>query len=119
LNDHEAADVLQAAADHGARTAAFVFLRLPFTVKDVFAGWLDQHLPERKGKILGRIRELRGGKLNEPAFGRRFGGDGPWAEAFRELFRAAKRRAGMTEPFPPLSTAAFRRPGGRQLSLFE
>ena len=110
--------MLQAAADHGARTAGFVFLRLPFAVKDVFAEWLDRHLPERKAKVLGHVRELRGGRLNEPAFGKRFGGDGPWAEAFRSLFRAAKRRAGMTGPFPSLSTAAFRRPGGRQLSLF-
>jgi DNA repair photolyase len=118
LNDHEAADVLRAAADHGARTAAFVILRLPFAVKDVFAGWLDQHLPERKAKILGRIRELRDGKLNDSTFGKRMSADGPWAGAFRELFRAAKQKARMIEPLPPLSTAAFRRPGGRQLNLF-
>ncbi len=119
LNDHEAADVLHAAAEHGAVTAGFVFLRLPFGVKDIFAGWLARYFPERRDKVLGRVRELRGGKLNEPAFGKRFGGEGPWAGAFRALFRAAKRKAGMTDRMPPLSTVAFRRPGGTQLTLFE
>jgi DNA repair photolyase len=119
VNDHEAADVLAAAAGHGALTAGFVFLRLPFAVKDVFADWLGRHLPERKAKVLGRIRELRGGKLNDSTFGKRFGGEGAWAEAFRALFRAAKKKAGMTDRPPPLSTAAFRRPGGTQLTLFE
>ncbi len=118
LNDHEAADVLRAAADHGAVAAGFVFLRLPFAVKDVFAGWLDQHLPERKAKILGRVRELRGGKLNDSTYGKRMSADGAWAAAFRALFRAAKQRAGMPDRPPPLSTAAFRRPGGKQLTLF-
>ena len=119
LNDHEAAAVLAAAADAGAVTAGFVFLRLPLGVKDVFGGWLDRHYPEKKAKVLGRVRELRGGKLNESAFGARMTGEGAWAEAFRGLFRAAKARAGMSDRLPPLSTAAFRRPGGTQLSLFE
>jgi DNA repair photolyase len=118
LNDHEAADVLHAAADHGAVGAAFVFLRLPLAVKDVFLAWLDRHCPERKAKVVGRIREMRGGRLNNPEFGKRFAAEGAWAEAFRTLFRAAKRKAGMPDRMPPLSTAAFRRPAGTQLTLF-
>ncbi len=119
LNDHEAADVLAAAAGAGAVTAGFVFLRLPYGVKDVFGGWLDLYFPQLKAKVLGRIRELRGGRLNVSEFGKRMGGEGAWAEAFRGLFRAARRKAGMLDRLPPLSTAAFRRPGGTQHTLFE
>ena len=119
LNDHEVTAVLAAAAEAGARTAGYVALRLPFAVKDVFVGWLDRHAPEKKAKVLGRIREMRGGKLNEPEFGKRFSPDGPWADTFRAIFRTAKKKAGITDDIPPFSTAAFRKPGGRQLSLFE
>jgi DNA repair photolyase len=118
LNDHEAADVLKAAADAGARSAHYVLLRMPYAVKDVFIGWLDQHYPERKEKVLGRVRDARGGKLNDPRFNHRFRGDGPWVDAFRQLFRAAKTKAGIPNDVPPLSAAAFRRPGGKQLTLF-
>lgn len=119
LNDHEVIDVLTAAADAGARTAGFVSLRLPFAVKDVFVGWLDRHAPEKKAKILGRIREMRGGKLNEPEFGKRFSPDGPWADTFRAIFRTAKKKAGIADDLPPFDPTAFRRPGGKQLNLLE
>jgi DNA repair photolyase len=119
LNDHEAADILAAAVAAGARAAGHVLLRLPFSVKDLFTAWLDQHCPEKKGKVLGRLRDLRDGQLNDSTFGKRMTGEGPWAEMFRGLFRAARKKAGMTNDIPPLSTAAFRRPGGTQLALFE
>lgn len=118
LNDHEAVDVLKAAAEAGARAANFVTLRLPFAVKDVFSAWLDQHFPAKKGRILGRIREVRGGKLNDSRFGNRMRGEGPWVEAFRQLFRSAKAQAKLPDDIPPLSAASFRRPGGKQLTLF-
>jgi DNA repair photolyase len=119
LNDHEAADIVAAAAAAGARGAAHVLLRLPFAVKELFSDWLDRHVPEKKDKVLGRIRDLRDGKLNDSTFGKRMTGEGPWAEAFRSLFRAARKKAGLPSDLPPLSTAAFRRPGGTQLALFE
>jgi DNA repair photolyase len=118
LNDHEAADVLAAATAAGALAAGSVFLRLPFAVKDLFSGWLDQHFPEKKAKVLGRVRDLRGGRLNDSTFGTRMSGGGVWAETFRGIFRAARHKAGMRDTIPPLSTAAFRRPGGTQLTLF-
>jgi DNA repair photolyase len=111
LTDHEAPAILRAAADAGARTAAYVMLRLPFAVKTLFEDWLGRHYPERKEKVLGRIREARGGKLNESRFGNRMRAEGEWADMFDTLFRTTKRRVGMTDGLPPLSAAAFRRPG--------
>src|SRR4051812_30911010 len=71
LTDHEVPAILKAAAEAGARFAGYVPLRLPFQVKDLFASWLEQHFPDRKDKVLNRVRELRGGKLNDSNFGSR------------------------------------------------
>ncbi|HEY8483936.1 MAG TPA: PA0069 family radical SAM protein [Longimicrobiales bacterium] len=120
LTDHEIPRILEAAAAAGARHARYMALRLPLAVKDVFLAWLELHYPERKEKVLNRIRSIRGGKLNESRFGVRMRGEGPWALQLRELFRAGCRKAGLNQEKVELSTAAFRRPDpGGQLGLFD
>ena len=91
LTDHEAPAILKAAAEAGARTAGYVTLRLPFAVKDLFADWLGRHFPERKERVLGRLREARGGKLNDSTFGRRMRGEGEWADVFSRMFKLHAR----------------------------
>lgn len=119
LTDHEMPAILQAAADAGAMFAGYVPLRLPLGVKDLFADWLARHYPDRRDKVLNRVRELRGGKLNDANFGSRMRGAGVWAEQFKTVFAVAKRRAGLEKPFPGLTTEHFRPPAGPQMSLFE
>ena len=94
LTDHEIPAVLQAAATAGAKFAGYVPVRLPFAVKDLFAQWLSDHFPDRKEKVLNRIRSLRGGKLNDASFGSRMRGEGVWADQLKTMFELAKRRAG-------------------------
>ncbi len=118
LNDHEVPRILQAAADAGARSAAHIVLRLPHGVKDLFSAWLSRHYPERRDKVLNRVREVRGGRLNDTRFGSRMRGQGIYVEQVRALFHSAARRAGLDGAPPALSSAAFRRPGGEQLDLF-
>jgi DNA repair photolyase len=118
LTDHEMPAILRAAADAGARFAGYVPLRLPYAVKELFERWLEDHFPDRKEKVLGRIRDLRGGKLNDPRFGSRLRGEGIFAEEIRALFTIACRRAGIADGRAELSAAAFRRPGAAQLSLW-
>ena len=118
LNDYEIPAILQAAADAGASWAAYLMLRLPFGVKQLFASWLDDHFPDRAGKVLSHIREVRGGELNDPHFASRMRGSGPFADQIADLFQLARRRAHLAETAPPLSSAAFRSPDGRQLTLF-
>lgn len=118
LTEHEVPAILQAAAEAGATSAGYVMLRLPHAVKDVFIDWLDHHAPGKKARILSRVRELRGGELNVSDWGGRMRGEGIWAEQIGSLFQAASRRAGIAEVRAALSTAHFRRPGGRQLELF-
>jgi DNA repair photolyase len=117
LNDIEAAKVASAAAAAGATFGGYVALRLPYAVKSIFAEWLERHYPEKKKKILNRIRSIRGGSLNDPRFGSRMRGEGIFARQMGELFRLACAKAGLDGRRPMLSTAHFRRGGGSQLEL--
>ncbi len=117
LTDHEVPAILAAAAEAGAQFAGYTVVRLPYAVAPLFERWLEEHFPDRKEKVLGRIRHLRGGeKLNDPRFKTRMGGEGIFAEQIRGLFEAGCKRAGIGER-PHLSTAAFLRPN-EQLSFF-
>jgi DNA repair photolyase len=119
VTDHEMPRILKAATDAGARFAGYTLMRLPYGVKDLFSSWLDRHFPDRKKKVLHRLEELRGGRINDPRFGSRMRGDGIFARQIKTLFEQGRRKAGLTGPQPPLSTAHFRRPGGeKQLPLF-
>ena len=117
LTDHEIPRILEAAADHGATWANWLLLRLPGAVEGVFRLWLEQTFPDRSGKVLSRIRSLRQGELSDNQFGRRMRGEGVFAEQIRSLFQTATQRHGLATTAPPLSSAAFRRPGGHQLDL--
>jgi DNA repair photolyase len=119
LTDHEMPAILQAAADAGATGAGYVALRLPHAVAPLFESWLERHFPDRKEKVLNRVRSMRGGQLYKSEFGSRMRGDGLFAEQIGALFAAAKRRAGLDRQRLELSTAAFRVPHtGPQLGLF-
>lgn len=118
LTDHEIPNIIKSASDAGAVSAGFIMLRLPYGVSGLFTSWLDRHFPDRKEKVLGRIRSVRGGKLNSSEFYDRMRGKGIYAEQARELFEVACRKAGFDRPRIELSKAHFRRPGGTQLDLF-
>ena len=117
LNDHEIPAVLAAAKAAGAGWAYTEMLRLPLTVAPIFERWLERNFPERKDKVLGRIRAMRGGKLNDPRFGSRMRGEGIFADQISQMFHVARRKAGLAEESPELFCTAFRRPDGAQLTL--
>jgi DNA repair photolyase len=117
LTDHEMPAILAAAKEAGAKWAGFVVLRLPWAVAPLFEKWLEEHFPDRKDKVLNRIRDLRGGKLYDAQWGVRGRGTGIFAEQIRALFDVTCRRVGLNEEHYELSTAAFRRPMA-QASLF-
>ena len=109
--------ILAAAKDAGAQWAGFVVLRLPWAVAPLFEQWLEEHFPDRKDKVLNRIRDLRGGKLYDAQWGVRGRGTGIFAEQIQALFDVTCRRVGLNEEHYELSTAAFRKPTA-QASLF-
>ena len=119
LTDHEIPAVLEAAANAGAKSAGHVTLRLPFAVAPLFEKWLEMHFPDRKEKVLNRLRAMRGGKLYDSKFGERMRGEGIFADQIDKLFDVARRKVGIAERGGGLSAAAFRRPAGAQLQLFE
>jgi DNA repair photolyase len=118
LTEHEIPAILSAAAEAGARSAGHIVLRLPHGVKDLFSAWLERHFPDRRDKVLNRVRALRGGRLDDPRFGSRMKGEGVFARQIHDLFELSRRRAGIPREGPKLSTAAFRRPADAQLKLF-
>ena len=112
LTDHELPAILKAVAEAGARNAGFVPLRLPHGVGSLFDEWLQRHYPDRRDKVLNRVREMRGGKLNDPNFGSRMRGAGEYIDQLRALFHVTCRKVGLNLERPALSTASFRRPPG-------
>ncbi len=120
INDSEIPAILKAAAKAGAQNAGYVMLRLPHGVKDLFQGWLERHFPDRKDKVLHRIQNLRGGKLNDPQFVSRMRGEGAFAQEVKDLFRISCRKAGIGSREIKFNTQAFIRPAPQtgQLDLF-
>lgn len=111
LTDTEMPAILEAAAEAGASFAGMQMLRLPRAVAEVFTAWLETRHPARARRVLARIREVRGGALNDATFGARMRGAGTYAEQLRQLFDLSRRKHGLDRP-PSLSTAAFRVAGG-------
>jgi DNA repair photolyase len=119
LTDHEIERILEAAAAAGASSAGYVLLRLPHEVKELFEAWLAAHAPERAGHVLSLVRQCRGGRLYDAAFGRRMRGEGAYAELIGRRFAAARRRLGLAGRTRPLRTDLFAPPDldSRQLRL--
>ena len=120
LTDHELMPILKAAASAGARFAGYVPLRLPYGIGPLFEEWLTLHAPLQKEKILHRVREMRGGRMNDPMFGSRLRGEGGYADNLEQMFELASRKAVLNGTRPVLNAGAFRRPAPRssQMRLF-
>ena len=120
LTDHELEGILAAGRAAGATSASWSTLRLPREVAGLFRDWLARHHPDRAARVMGRVRELHGGRDYDPDWGRRMTGEGPFADLLRHRFALAVRRLGLETELAPLRTDLFRPPprAGDQLSLF-
>ncbi len=120
ITDHEIESIVSAAAGSGARSVSFIPLRLPHEVAPLFEQWLETHYPDRKSKVMSIVRQMRGGRRNDPAFHSRMRGQGPWADLIRTRLAIASRKAGLGKAKITLRTDLFERPqiAGSQLELF-
>jgi DNA repair photolyase len=120
LNEPELERILEAAAAAGARTAGYLLVRLPHELKTMFPAWLEAHYPDKSHRVLSLLRRMRGGALNDSAFGRRMRGDGPHADLLSRRFAVACKRLGLDRGVEPLDTGRFRAPAPPrgQLRLF-
>ncbi|HEX8382501.1 MAG TPA: PA0069 family radical SAM protein [Sphingomonas sp.] len=118
ITDHEIEHLVERAAEAGATAAYFIPVRLPWEVAPLFKAWLDEHFPDRAGKVMATIRSLRDGRDNDPGFFTRMRGSGPWAELLATRFRIACRKHRLNERKVPLRSDLFRPPAGPQGELF-
>jgi DNA repair photolyase len=119
LNDKTMEHVLEAAAAAGAKEAAYVVMRLPHELKTLFKEWLAEHYPQRAEHVMSIVRQMRGGKENDPNFGTRMSGTGNYAELMEKRFDIACRKYGINRREElDLDCSRFRPPSpGGQLSL--
>lgn len=119
ITDHEIEALVAAGATAGALSASYIPVRLPHEVAPLFRAWLDAHYPDRAAKVMAIIQDMRGGRDNDPSFGSRMRGQGPWADLIRTRFRLAVKRAGLNQHRWLLDTGNFRSPAdGSQGELF-
>jgi DNA repair photolyase len=120
LNDHEIETVLEAGRSAGAESTAYVLLRLPLELKDLFREWLATEFPDRARKVIKLLQEMHGGKDYTSDFGLRQRGTGPTAQLIARRFRLASQRLGLNARHLRMRTDLFRVPGlpGEQLGLF-
>lgn len=120
LTDHELEAILTAGAEAGARAASWVMLRLPREVAPLFREWVADAFPDRAKRIMGRVRDLHGGKDYDAEFGKRMTGEGAFADLVAHRFSIAVKRLELDIDLPRLATDQFRCPlrQGDQMSLF-
>lgn len=128
LNDRDIPAIIAQAADAGARTLGVVPLRLAGSVRDVFLERIRAELPDHAARIEARVRDMRGGGLNNANFGDRMRGSGPYWEGVLSLIEKTARKFGMRvgreggEGPPDQTTPVANRqkppPGVVQLPLF-
>jgi DNA repair photolyase len=120
LTDSELDAILSAARKAGALAASWIALRLPAEVSPLFQEWLQTHVPDRAAKIMGRVRDMHGGRDYDPAWGRRMRGQGHWSDLIAQRFDKAVARLGLAASLPPLRSDLFTpsEAAGDQLRLF-
>ena len=110
INEPEIERIIEAAAAAGARSAFSTVLRLPWEVNPLFQQWLEQHFPERAGRVMARVREMRGGKDYDASFKTRMTGEGVWAQLIRQRFHKAVARHGLNRERTELDLSRFVKP---------
>ena len=119
LNDKDMEKTLDAAHSAGARMAGYTIVRLPWEVKHLFKDWLDRHFPLKASHVMARIRDMRGGRDNDPVFGRRMRGEGLFADLIRDRFSIACKQFDLNrDERNRLDTGKFLRSGAAQMALF-
>jgi DNA repair photolyase len=119
LTDAELYSILEEAARAGASFAGYTLLRLPWEVRDLFKAWLEQNVPLKAAHVMARVRDMRGGRENDPNFGSRMHGQGELSRLLSQRFRKACARLGIAGAPPELDWRRFVPPAPEgQATLF-
>ena len=118
INDQELETLLAAGKEAGAASASYILVRLPLEISEMFQDWLGAHFPDRAAKVMNIIRQTRGGKDYQSAFGLRMRGSGEFAQLLRRRFEVAYRKLGFAKHQRfQLDSSQFT-PQREQLALF-
>jgi DNA repair photolyase len=118
ITDEFMEGIIARVAELGVSSVGWIPLRLPHEVAPLFREWLAVHYPERAGKVMSIVREMRGGRDNDPNFHSRMNPQGVWADLIRARFKVACRKAGIGKSRFELDCSRFRAPEvGGQLRL--
>ena len=83
-------------------------LRLPREVSPLFRDWLAEHYPDRAARVMGRVREMHGGKRLRPRMGQADARRRALCQIIaRQRFDRAARRLGLDAPLPALRSDLF------------
>jgi len=118
LTDSEIPEILNQAADAGVKNASYIMLRLPFGNKELFINWLEKYFPDRKEKIINKLKDLFDGKLYKSDFHLRGRGEGPYAGQVADIFKITCKKLGINEKSYNLTVAHFKNAENRQMNLF-
>lgn len=125
LTDNDMEHILEKAYYSGARKAGYVFLRLPHELGDLFNAWLQQYFPLKADHVMSIIKQSRGGKTYQSAFGQRMRGEGIFADLLARRFQLSCQKLGMSGERLDLRTDLFspadawsNTPQEKQFSLF-
>lgn len=120
LTDTEMPTILEAIADAGAKRVAWVMLRLPYQIKDLFLDWLGRSVhPERARHVESMVRQSYGGKLYNANQKVRRRGKGHIPAQVSQVFDVFTRKHGLNRDVRPLRRDRFRRPSLHgQMGLF-
>ncbi len=121
LNDPHIPQLLKRAKEAGARHAFINLLRLPGSVAPYFEQRLREEIPDRADRVMNRLREVRGGRLNVSEFHKRMRGEGEYWKIIEQNFRVHARRLGFNQAYAHADAEThrtFRRPTA-QPSLFD
>jgi DNA repair photolyase len=110
INDSEIEAILEECAKAGASSAGYVMLRLPREIATLFREWLEMHFPDRVGRVMALVRQMRGGRDYDAEWGKRQRGEGAYAKLIADRFAAACRRLGLDKPRLPLDVSQFKPP---------
>lgn len=116
INDEEIPQILKTVSENGATFASYIMLRLPFSVKELFVNWLEEYYPDRKEKVINKIKEMRDGALYKSDFGTRHTGEGKTADMISSLFHLNCKRYHLNKSKIILDTSKFN--SGGQIELF-
>lgn len=110
INDMELENILSKAQSYGASSAVYLLIRLPYEVAPLFKNWLETYFPDRKNKVMNLIRSMRKGKENDPNFGTRMRGSGPYADLIENRFQLTCKKLELGHRKYDLDTSLFEKP---------